>query len=146
MCVRRVILGAVVLSVVATITNRATPQQATLDLQEKCSRQAQIAFDKMNFKEVDRASFINHYNVKLNRCLIETEQDLVQFLDTFWNYKIVSDAYEGTVFASYSWHSDRVKKYWEMPPVECKVTLPSGDDELCKSSEEFDKMVKVYMQ
>jgi len=102
----------------------------------------------MSFKETDRASFTNHYNVKLNRCLIETDQEYVQFVETFWNYKIVSDAYEGTVFASYSWHSDpyKIKKYWEMPPFECKITLPSGDDELCKSSVEFDKMVKIYMQ
>jgi hypothetical protein len=148
MCSKWIILGAVVLPVVAT-ANRATAQQATLDLQEKCSKQAQIAFDKIGFQERENASFTNHYNVKSNRCLIETEQDAVPSPfshDIFWTYKVVSDAYEGTAFASYAWHSDKVKKYWEMPPVECKVTLPSGDDELCKSSEEFDKMVKIYMQ
>ena len=101
----------------------------------------------MSFQYRDRTSFTNHYNVKLNRCLIETEQYAVPFSpDVFWTYKVVSDAYEGTVFASYAWHSDKVKKYWEMPPVECKVTLPSGDEELCTSSDEFDKMIKIYMQ
>jgi hypothetical protein len=107
MCSKWTILGALVLSVVAT-TNRAIAQQATLDLQEKCSKQAQIAFDKIGFQARDNASFTNHYNVKFNRCLIETEQDAVPFSispDVFWTYKVVSDAYEGTVFASYAWHS-----------------------------------------
>jgi len=132
--------------VVAT-ANPATAQQATLDLQEKCSKQATLAFEEMNFQYRDRTSFTNHYNVKLNRCLIETEQYMVPSSpDIFWTYKNVSDAYEGTVFASYAWHNDTVKKYWEMPPVACEVTLPSGEEEVCSSSDEFDKMVKIYMQ
>jgi len=132
---------------VLATADHAPAQQANLDLQEKCSKQAKIAFDELSFQYRDRTSFTNHYNVKLNRCLIETEQFALPVSpDIFWTYKVVSDAYEGTVFATYAWHSDKVKKYWEMPPVECKVTLSSGDEEVCTSSEEFDKMVKVYMQ
>jgi hypothetical protein len=146
MCSKWIILGAVIPYATA---DHATAQQANLDLQGKCWKQAKLAFDEMSFQYRDRASFTNHYNVKLNRCLIETEQDAVPSSispDIFWTYKVVSDAYEGTVFASYAWHSDKVKKYWEMPPVECKVALPSGDEEFCTSSDEFDKMVKIYMQ
>jgi hypothetical protein len=57
-----IILAAVMLSAVA-VAQKASPQQANLDLQERCSRQAQIAFDRMNLQQ---AIFINHYNVKVN--------------------------------------------------------------------------------
>ena len=122
-------------------------QQASLDLQEKCAKQEQSAFDKMYFKDRALYSFTNRYNVKLNRCIIETEQDMVPGgPDTWWNYKSVTDTYEGKDFGSYAWHSDKIKKYWEVPPFECEVNLPTGEKRLCKSSAEFDDPIKAYMQ
>jgi hypothetical protein len=140
-----VLCGAIIIVFMLSATSFA--QQATLDLQEKCAKQAQKAFDKMQFQDRTLASFTNHYNVKLNRCFIETEQEMVPGgPDIFWTYKFVSDAYEGKDFGSYVWHSDKVKKYWEVPPFQCQVTLPSGEEKLCKSSDEFDDLIKVYMQ
>jgi hypothetical protein len=79
--------------------------------------------------------------------LIEIEQDFVPGgPEVFWTFKSVSDAYEGRIFASYSWHSDKVKKYWEVPPFQCRVTLLSGVDKTCESSDEFDELIKAYMQ
>jgi hypothetical protein len=96
------------------------------DLREKCYKQANAVFDKMTFQDRTLASFTNHYNVKMDRCFIETEQDMVSGgPEIFWTYKIVSDACEGKDFGSYAWHSDKVKKYWEVPPFQCQVTLPS---------------------
>ena len=123
-------------------------QQASIELQEKCAKQAKAAFDNMSFQDRTLASFSNHYNVKLNRCFIETEQDIVIYPsapDIIWTYKFVTDAYEGKDFGSYVWHTDKVKKYWEVPPVQCQVTLPSGEEKLCKSSDEFDDLIKVYI-
>jgi len=128
------------------LSTSSVAQQASLDLQEKCAKQAQAAFDKMSFQDRTLASFTSHYNIKIKRCFIETEQNWVPGgADRWWNYKFVTDAYEGKDFGSYAWLSDKVKKYWEVPPVACKVTLPSGDDKSCKSSEEFDYLIKVYM-
>jgi hypothetical protein len=136
-------LWAIILSMVAT-AHPATAQQASRDLQEKCSKQAQIFFDR-SLKKKQMASFINHYNVKLNRCFIQTEQYVPQ-QNGAMIYKAVTDAYEGKDFASYIWRSDKEKKYWEVAPIECKVTLPSGDEKICASSDEFDELVKTYMQ
>jgi hypothetical protein len=139
-----VLFGAI--SAVLMFSTPSVAQQASLNLQEKCAKRAQAAFDKMYFQDRTLATFTNHYNVKMNRCFIETEQDWVsEGADIWWSYKFVTDAYEGKDFGSYAWHSDKVKKYWEVPPVQCQVTLPSGEEKLCKSSDEFDDLIKVYM-
>jgi hypothetical protein len=58
----------------------------------------------------------------------------------------VSDAFEGKSYAEYAWKSEKGKKYWEVKPFVCKVTLPSGEKKDCASSDEFDDLVKVYME
>jgi hypothetical protein len=63
-----------------------------------------------------------------------------------WVRRFVLDANEGKDFATYLWHSDKVKKYWEVRPFDCTVTLPSGDKKTCTSSDEFDELVRAYMQ
>lgn len=129
------------ISAVFMFSTPSVAQQASLDLQEKCAKQAQTAFDKMSFQDRKLASFLNHYNVKMNRCFIETEQYMIPGgPDTFWTYKFVTDAYEGKDFGSYVWHTDKVKKYWEVPSFQCQVTLPSGEEKLCESSDEFDDL------
>lgn len=140
------VLSAVTL-VVFTLPVQSSAQQASLDLQEKCAKQARVAFNNMSFRYRDLASYTNHYNVKLNRCFIETEQEGVpQGNDTAWTYKFLSDANEGKIFGSYVWHTDKIKKYWEVTPVQCEVTMLSGEQKVCKSSDEFDDLIKVYMQ
>jgi hypothetical protein len=56
------------------------------------------------------------------------------------------DAYEGKTYGEYNWHTVKDKKYWEVPPFMCKVVLPSGDDKLCTSDNEFDELIKTYME
>src|SRR6266851_3062813 len=56
------------------------------------------------------------------------------------------DGFEGKVYGSYMWRADKVKKYWEVPPIQCTVTLPSGEEKTCHSSDEFDSLVKEYME
>jgi hypothetical protein len=136
-----IILWAVMLSVGGN-SRPAAAQQANLDLQERCAKQAQIAFNKKNFQDTKSASYTNHYNAKQNRCFIETEQDAVLIgADTIWYTKSVEDAYEGKIFAAYAWHTDKLKKYFR-----CTVKLPSGEDKTCASSDEFDELVKIYME
>ncbi len=117
------------------------PKTASLDLQEKCARQSQAAFRRDGFEKEQLASFSNHYSEKLNRCFVQydsTKGNLVS--------KVVSDAFEGKVYGSYMWRADKVKKYWEVPPIQCTVTLPSGEEKTCHSSDEFDSLVKEYME
>ena len=128
---------------VSGTTAQSHPMQTTasLDLQEKCAKQSQAAFKRDGFEKEQLASFSNHYSEKLNRCFVEYESTNANFVT-----KVVSDAFEGKVYGSYMWRPDKVKKYWEVPPIQCTVTLPSGEKKTCHSSDEFDSLVKEYME
>jgi len=65
---------------------------------------------------------------------------------TIFTSKTLTDAFEGKVYGNYIWSTQKGKKYWEVPPLECKVTLPSGEEKACHSSDEFDELVKQYME
>ena len=120
---------------------------ASLDLQEKCAKQAHEAFKINGFEKDETSAFSNHYNEKLNKCFVQIEShDAKTISGTIYENKTISDAFEGKVYAQYAWHSDKVKKYWEVPPSLCKVTLLSGEERICHSSDEFDALVKQYME
>jgi hypothetical protein len=124
----------------------SVPKTASLELQEKCAKQAREEF-KTYWEGREGADFSNHYNTKLNKCFIR-----IQYIDSktargdIWTYRTLFDAFEGKEYAEYTWKSDKVKKYWEVPPIVCKVTLPSGEEQICHSSEEFDAFVKQYIE
>ena len=118
---------------------------ATLDLQEKCAKQAREEFKLYGWDKKEMAYVLNHYNSKLNKCFMQIE-DTEFKQGTGTTNKIVSDAFEGKTYASYTWISQNDKQYWEVPPRDCKVTLPSGEEKICHSSEEFDALVKQYME
>jgi type II secretory pathway pseudopilin PulG len=125
---------------------RAT--SARLDLQEKCSKQAREDYREDGWNKEPMASFTNHYNEKMNKCFV-----LIQNTDpakpddgTLFVTKTLFDAFEGTSYGEYMWRSDKSKKYWEVAPLHCMVTLLSGAEKACHSSDEFDAMVKPYMQ
>lgn len=93
------------------------------------------------------SDYTNHYSPKLNKCFV-----LVQYGDTkmlpgtIFTYRILEDAFEGKIYANYSWNPEKNKFFWDVPPTQCKVTLPSGAEITCHSAEEFDALVKQYME
>jgi hypothetical protein len=121
---------------------------ASIDLQQKCARQAREEFTRDGWESRSMAGFTNHYNSELGKCfiLIGSTSDAKTPPGTVFENKSLSDAFEGKSYAEYFWHSDTVKKYWEVPPLVCRVTMPSGEERVCHSSDEFDELVKVYMQ
>jgi len=120
---------------------------ASLELQEKCARQARQDFTQLGWDKDPSASSSNHYNGQLNKCFVLIEDtDTKSVPDTVISSKHLEDAFEGKVFGDYSWMSQKGKKYWEVPPAECTVTLPSGEQKDCHSSEEFDELIKAYME
>ena len=121
---------------------------ANLDLQQRCARQAREEFTYEGWDKQPMASFANHYNSDLNKCFLEIENTSQSntTLDVINISKTLSDAFEGKAFAQYMWQSQKGKKYWEVPPFICTVTLPSGGEKICHSSDEFDELIKVYMQ
>ncbi len=119
---------------------------ATLDLQEKCAKQALKEF-KNYWEDRPMADFRNHYNVKLNKCFMQVQSlDLHTAPGRRYFYKILYDAFEGKDYAEYAHMSEKNKADWEVPPFMCKVTLLSGEERICHSPEEFDALVKQYME
>jgi hypothetical protein len=124
---------------------------ASLDLQEKCAAQARKEYNASgwnNTREHPTAGFTNHYNVKLGKCfmVVEDTTDAKPRDGTVFTNKTVSDAFEGKSYAEYAWRSDKVKKYWEVKPFVCRVTLPSGEEKHCESSDEWEQLIKAYME
>jgi hypothetical protein len=95
----------------------------------------------LGWKKEPFAAYANHYHQKLNKCFIEIYSMKVPSVSMS-----VSDAFEGKEYAEYSWINTQGKKYWEVKPVTCKVTLLSGDEKTCGSQEEFERLIKVYME
>ena len=118
---------------------------ATLETQERCARQSHAQFTQLGWEKEPSAEFESHYNTKMGKCFMSI-MNTDSKTSTIWDHRTVMDAFEGKVFGAYSWHTDPVKKYWEVAPVICEVTLPSGEKQLCKSEDEFQELVKIYMQ
>jgi hypothetical protein len=60
--------------------------------------------------------------------------------------KTLGDAYERKVFGEYAWVSDKHKKAWEVRPIQCHVIMPSGENKVCASGDEFDALSATYMR
>ena len=113
---------------------------SSLDLQERCATQARREFTRLGWDKVRGADFLNHYSAEFGKCFMMIVNNSGDF-----DHKTVFDAFEGTAYATYGWQADKVKKYWEVPPYTCNVTLPSGEERVCRSSDEFDELVN-YMR
>jgi len=70
---------------------------ASLNLQEKCAKQAHEQFVNLGWGKHESAVFGNHYNQKLNKCFLQIENT-----DGEMTWKTVSDAFEGKVYAQYA--------------------------------------------
>jgi hypothetical protein len=122
---------------------------ADIDLQEKCASQAKRAFEQSGYQNNEMAGYFNHYNHKLGKCFVETQStDAKTTPGTIWTYKVLSDAYEGKIYGTYSWHTVENKKYWEVPPFDCSM-YPDGNDsslKICKSDAEFDNFGSTFLE
>ena len=135
----------------STVEGKPSEPHATsleyLALQGKCAEQSKREFTSAGYKPDNMASYENHFNLKLNKCLMFVESiDSSRPKSGIFTNKSVSDAFEGKAFATYIWHSVEGKKYWEVPPLLCQVTLPTGEEQKCKSEDEFKDLIKVYME
>jgi len=126
---------------------KAKSQSNSLDYQEKCAEQARKTFDDLGYKTQKMAGYENHYSAKFGKCFILIEDTDTTYAPTIWTHRSLLDAYEGKVYGEYSWHTDKKKKYWEVPPFMCKVVLPSTrEDHFCKSDDEFQQLTRTYME
>jgi hypothetical protein len=116
----------------------SAPKIASLDIQEQCLKQAE------QFPPPRR----NHYNTKLGKCFV-LQYNFSAFAPP--GYKAISkglhDAFEeDKSYAEFYWMSEKSKNHSDVPPETCRVTLPSGGETICHSLDEFDALVKQYME
>lgn len=117
---------------------------ASLEEQGSCARQATSEFSRYNSKDPS-ASYQNHFSSNMGRCFMVTATFTADNKGVSTS-KILADAFEGKVYGSYLWINNQGKKYWEVAPFECKVTMPSGEQKTCKSDDEWEELSKVYME
>lgn len=127
---------------------RDKTDRENLEFQQKCALQAEKIFHQLGWKLNDPggtfASYQSHYHQKLGKCFMTVNSTTTGPRGPTSRY--LFDAYEQRGYAEYMWISDAVKKYWEVPPVICKLTPSSVDESLCKSEEEYKAFVARYME
>ncbi|MGB7848670.1 MAG: hypothetical protein WBL63_23865 [Candidatus Acidiferrum sp.] len=117
-----------------------------LEHQEKCAEQAKKFFNELGYRPKNMAAYENHLNVELNKCFVVVDLTDTTHSPTIWTDRNLFDAYEGKIYGQYAWHTDPSRKHREVAPVWCMVVLPSGEERMCKSDEEFEELIKVYME
>jgi hypothetical protein len=125
--------------------SKTKAETVSLEMQGKCAKQAAVSFTESGWKRTALVDYTNHYNAGLNKCFIEITSTEVE-RGTPSHSTILADAFEGNVYGRYLWINSQGKKWWEVSPTECTVTTVSGEEKSCSSSEEFDALLKVYMQ
>lgn len=131
-----------------TVTVIPTP---TLEQQRMCADQAKKAFDEsekvpqISGNRSIGASYTDHFDVSTTTCYVETADSWTTDRGTkFCDAKIISDAFEGHVYATYIWCSDKKKKYWEVAPLACKLKTSQLAEKACHSSDEFDSFAREH--
>lgn len=125
----------------------ARSKSSSLELQSQCAKQAALVYKESGWEKEATAGYENHYNEKFNKCFVITQNTDTKIAPgKITISRFLSDAFEGRNLGNYFWQSDKTKKYWQVAPYTCDVTLPSGEKKGCRSSEEFDELLKVYMQ
>jgi hypothetical protein len=127
---------------------RSAQSTVSLDVQEKCAKQAEKEAEADVRQKSSMTDFSSHFNPKLGKCFVEIKDGRSDMTapGTFMISRLVVDAFEGKVYGSYVWQSEKGKKAFEVQPLDCTVKLPSGEESTCKSSDEFDELVKQYME
>jgi len=134
--------SANITSTVPTHENTVVDNKRVYDLQESCSKHAQIFFDYFvtdpQAKQTDE--FSSHFNRKLNKCFVLVKHGIIDVKKDIYTENLY-DAIEKKPYGSLAWKSQDSKKYWEVKPLICEMR-----DQYCKSRAEFDAFVRSYME
>ena len=118
-----------------------------LQLQEKCTQQAEKMFHTLGYKvnqpNADVDTYQSHYNQKLEKCFMTIESSS---LTTGFINKVMLDAFEQREYAEYTWMPQGDKKYWEVPPKICKLIVSTKNEQTCKSDDEYKAFIATYIE
>lgn len=102
-------------------------KSTNLDLEGRCADQAMKTWKTGGLDKLKNATYLSHYNQKLNKCLMRIENSFEDSGSTFASDRVV-DAYEGRVYAELTW-----KLQDSGNAMSCKATLPTGEEVQCTS-------------
>jgi hypothetical protein len=109
-----------------------------------CDEQAAKRFNEYTpAKDRDLDSYTSHYDPIVNVCYVRIDR-LSSEGGAPSSSVIITDAFEGRVYADYFWINPHGKKYWEVAPSDCQVSIPAKDTIKCNSSDEFDSLTEKY--
>jgi hypothetical protein len=114
-----------------------------LDLQQKCAAQARAVFKGDGGAKVLGGDFVNHYHPKANKCFMSISS--VGSKPPSASRTLV-DAFEGKTYADYYWINVEGKRFDEVKPTACSVTRLNGEVVRCHSIEEYEMLVKEFLE
>jgi hypothetical protein len=114
-------------SAMAQQSTAASPRSATMAEQKMCDEQARKKFYE-DYRGTAFANYTSHFDSRVSVCYVFVHHATVAN-DMPSVSKVVYDAFEGRVYASYMWINSKGLKYWEVAPIECAVK-PRGRAEI----------------
>jgi hypothetical protein len=125
-----------------------TPQPASLAQQKMCDEQTgkKVKENQSDFfdkKNPPVTSYTSHYDPTENICYVRVDSLSVDKTGNSVS-AVVYDAFGGRVYANYIWINSQGKKYWEVAPTECDISIPGKPEQQCKSDTEFDELTEQY--
>lgn len=122
----------------------ASVSQATdFDLQAKCAKQASDVWKAGGWDRKKLATYSNHYNDKLQKCFMRIDTSTEES-GADVTFETVMDAFESKGYAEFIWRVDH--NSGDSKSMRCSAILPTGEAITCTSPEEFDALVKQYME
>lgn len=115
-----------------------------LAMQTQCANQAKLTYSELGYKPKDRAYYRNHFNSRLNKCMLYTESQPSDETGS-WDNKALIDVAENNELGSLAWLRFPQSGKSE-PPYLCHVQSDSAVRQSCKSDDEYEKLVKAYME
>lgn len=119
----------------------SSQQSSLLDLQSKCSSQADAEYKTQGWGNKGTSSYINHYNRRLNKCFLQVYVFGTVINRQLYGSTYVTDAFEGKTYGTYYGKSGQDEK-----PNLCTTTSLTGEDTFCHSEYEFKAAIKQYME
>jgi len=133
-------------SLSARLATTQQPVIVSLDVQAKCAKQARTEFIAEGENKRQLAEYTQHYSLKQRKCFVEIrDTDAKPASGTIYVNDQVLDAFERKVYAMYLWRGEKAERFWEVPPLQCKVAMITREEKECHSRMEFDTLVKQYM-
>lgn len=121
----------------------AVSKAAGFDLQAKCAKRALDVWKAGGWDHKKTATYSNHYNEKLNKCFMRIDTTTEES-GADVTFETVMDAFESKGYAEFIWKVDH--KSGDSKSMRCSALLPSGEAITCTSPEEFDAIIKQYME